>query len=221
VTRVVIIGAGGHGREVAEIMRHQIQVGEKLQLLGFIDENSALHGHYVDGLPVLGNWSWFTRSDSPEVAVICAVGTPSICQRFVQHALALGLPFVSAISPLAVISPRAHVGQGVAVFPGAVINTGAFLDDHCIVNVGATVSHDTRVGRYCNINPGAHLAGSISVGEGCYVGMGSNIIQGRSVGMWTVIGAGAVVIRELPAYVTAVGVPAVIIKTHQGDIHGR
>lgn len=221
MTPVVIIGAGGHGREVAEILRHQIHAGETLQLLGFIDENSALLGQSIDGLPVLGNWSWFTRGGRPEVAVICAVGTPSVCQRFVQRAVDLGLPFVSAISPLAAISPRAHVGQGVTIFPRVVINTGAFLGDHCIVNVAATVSHDAHVGRYCNINPGAHLAGSVTVGEGCYVGMGSNIIQGCSVGIWTVLGAGAVVIRDLPAHVTAVGVPADIIKTRTEETHGQ
>ena len=105
------------------------------------------------------------------------------------------------------------------MFPHAIANTGSSLGDHCIVNVGATISHDTNVGRYVNINPGAHLAGNVSVGEGSYIGMGAKVIQGRSIGKWTVVGAGAVVTTDLPANVTAVGVPAKVIKTREEGWH--
>jgi dTDP-4-amino-4,6-dideoxygalactose transaminase/acetyltransferase-like isoleucine patch superfamily enzyme len=133
--------------------------------------------------------------------------------------MALGLTFVSAISPLAHISPSARIGQGITVFPHVVVNTGAHLDNYCILNVDATVSHDTKVGRYSNINPGVHLAGNVTVGEGCYIGMGANVIQGRSIGSWTVVGAGAVVTQDLPGNVTAVGVPAAVIKKGRDDMN--
>ena len=74
---------------------------------------------------------------------------------------------------------------------------------------------------FCNINPGAHLAGNVTVGEGCYIGMGANIIQGISIGPWSIIGAGAVVVRDIPANVTAVGVPAKVIKTREEGWHER
>lgn len=213
--RVVIIGAGGHGREVADILRHQARAGMALEPLGFADENCDLHGKHLDGLPVLGDWTWFESADCRDVAVICAVGSPQICRRLAKRAREIGLSFANVISPLAQISPFARLGDGVTLFPNVIINTGVFIDSHSILNVGAVVSHDSNVGPYTNINPGARLAGNVTVGEGCYIGMGANVIQGISIGAWTVVGAGAVVIRDLPADVTAVGVPARIIKPNE------
>ena len=213
--RVVIIGAGGHGREVADIIRHQAQAGAPVEALGFADDNRDLHGQSLGGLPVLGDWTWFEGVDRQEVAVVCAVGSPQICRRLVERAHELGLSFASVISPLAHISNLARLGEGVTVFPNVIINTGAFIDSYSILNVAVTVSHDAKVGRYSNINPGVHLAGNVTIGEGCYIGMGTNVIQGRTVGAWSVVGAGAAVIRDLPGGVTAVGVPAEIIKRRE------
>jgi sugar O-acyltransferase (sialic acid O-acetyltransferase NeuD family) len=217
----VIIGAGGHGREVAEILRHQESQGGQLQAIGYIDERQETRGLQIDGLPVLGDWRWFQSEPEEDIAVICAVGSPCVARRLVQRALDLNLPFVNAISPLARISPLASIGRGVAVFPNVVVNTGARLGDYSILNVGASVSHDTQVGAYSNINPGVRLAGNVVIGEGCYLGMGSNIIQGISVGEWTTVGAGAAVIRDLPSHVTAVGVPAKVIKQEEGQRNAR
>ena len=126
---------------------------------------------------------------------------------------ALGLKFCSAISPLAHISPYAKLGTGIMVAAYSIINTGAVIGNHTIINVACTISHDTIVGSFCNINPGVHLAGEVRIGEGCYIGMGANVIQGVSIGPWTIVGAGAVVVGDLPANVTAVGVPAQVVKT--------
>ncbi len=216
--RVVIIGAGGHGREVADILRHQALAVGEIEPIGFTDDNRDLHGQELDGLPVLGDWSWFDGADRRDIAVVCAVGSPQVCRRLAERARGIGLSFASVISPLAHISPYARLGKGVTVFPNVVINTGAFIDSHSILNVGVVVSHDATVGPYSNINPGAQLAGSVTIGEGCYIGMGASVIQGRSIGAWSVVGAGAVVIRDLPANVTAVGVPAKIINDTRGRL---
>lgn len=210
--RVVIIGAGGHGRETAEILQHQAKVSGGPRPLGFIDDNIHLHGAEIGGLPVLGGWGWFDGVDRGDVAVICAVGSPKICKLLAERAQRIGLTFASAISPHSLISPTAHLGKGLTIFPNVVINTNAIVSDCVIFNVNVTVSHDTMVGQYSNINPAANLAGNVSVGEGCYVGMGAKVIQGISIGDWAVIGAGAVVIRDIPEKVTAVGVPAKVVK---------
>ncbi|MEW6125936.1 MAG: acetyltransferase [Acidobacteriota bacterium] len=213
--RIVIIGAGGHGREVADILRHQSQIQGQIDIVGFIDDNPALRGQLLDGVPVLGDWTWFEGVGRRDFAVITAVGNPLINQQLVERAHQLELKFVSAISPLAHLSSFARLGEGVTIFPHAVVNTNAFIASHVILNIGVSVSHDTQVGRYTNINPGAHLAGNVTVGEGCYIGMGANIIQGRTIGDWSIVGAGATVIADLPERVTAVGVPARIIKTRE------
>jgi sugar O-acyltransferase (sialic acid O-acetyltransferase NeuD family) len=219
--KVVIIGAGGHGREVADILRHQSQATGEIEPFGFVDENHDLRGRKIDRLPVLGNWSWFETADRTDLAVVCAVGSPQICRRLVERARSIGLRFASVISPLAHISSFARLGEGVTIFPGVIINTGASVDSYSILNVGVVVSHDSRVGAYSNINPGARLAGNVTIGEGCYIGMGANVIQGRTIGPWSVVGAGAVAIYDIPSNVTAVGVPARVIKTREDRSHDR
>lgn len=210
--RVVIIGAGGHAREVAEIMRHQSQTRSELTVLGFVVEDLGLIEGDTHGIPVLGDWSWLEAVDQRDLAVICAVGAPEARKRIVERADSMGLSFVNAISPSAYLSPDAKIGRGVMIFPKTVVSTHSFIGDHAIINTGATISHDTRVGRYGTISPGVHVAGNVSLGEGCYLGIGSSVIHRISVGDWSVIGAGAAVTRDIPDNVTAVGVPAKVIK---------
>lgn len=215
--RVVIVGAGGHGREVAEILLNQRACGGGPEVLGFIDDNRSLHGSQLDNLPVLGDWSWFDQNDHHGTGVICAVGTPAVCKKLVGRARQFGCDFVNAISPRAHISPLATIEEGVTIFPGVVVNTGSHIGSHSILNLACTVSHDSKIGPYCNVNPGVHLAGNVTIGEGCYIGMGANVIQGRNVGAWTIVGAGSVIIRDLPSRVTAVGVPARSIKAVESE----
>ena len=209
---MVIIGAGAHGREVAEILRQQAQHGDESLPLGFVDDDLSLRGRVIDELPVLGDWSWFEGVDRSEIAVICASGFSETRRQMVERAQARELSFANAISQMAYVSPRARIGQGVVLCQNSAICRGAFVGDHAIINVGAIVSHDTEVGPYATLNPGVNLAGNVTIGEGCYLGIGCSVIQGIRIGAWTIVGAGATVIRDLPAGVTAVGVPAKIIK---------
>ena len=221
MSKVVIIGAGGHASEVLGILLTCRANGDDIAPLGFIDENPDTHGQALDGFPVLGDFRWFEGVGHGEVEVICAVGTPQVCRKQACQAQALGLRFASAISPRSCISPHARIGQGVMIFPNVIVNTGAVIGDHVILNIAVTVSHDTVVGDFCNINPGAHLAGNVTVGEGCYIGMGANVIQGVTIGPWSIVGAGAVVVGDVPANVTAVGVPAKVIKRREEGWHER
>ncbi len=210
---VVIVGAGGHGRETAEILRHQADSGAGFELLGFVDDNPKLQGATVLGLRVLGGSPWLQQHRA-DVAAVVALGHPKLNRQVTARAADLGIDFVSAVSPAARIAASARLGRGVIVFPGVVISTDVVIDDFVTVNVAASISHDSRVGRHSNLNPGARLAGNVRVGAGCYIGMGAHVIQDRVIGDGAVVGAGAAVIRDIPADATAVGVPARVIKTH-------
>ena len=210
--RVVIIGAGGHAREVADIFRHQAQQGENVTLVGFVVDDPDAHEKTTNGVPILGDWSWFEKADRSQLVVICAIGLPHVRRQLVWRAISRDLKFTSAISPLAYVSPDAGIGEGVMIFPFSFASAGSSIEDHAVINVGATVSHDTRVGSFATLSPGVHLAGNVSVGEGSYLGIGASVIHGVSIGKWSTIGAGAAVVRELPDNVTALGVPAKVTK---------
>jgi len=212
---LVIYGAGGHGREIADIVRHNIIQGEKLKLIGFIDDDQALHGKYIDDLLVLGGYDWLKVNYQENLNVICAMGWPYITRKIVSKLSSINLLFLNISSPLSFISNSTKIGNGVTIFPQVFISNNVVLEDYSTVNVGATVSHDTIIGRYSIINPGAHLAGNINVGEGCIIGMGANIKQGLSIGPWAIIGAGAAVVKDIPPNATAVGVPARVIKKRE------
>jgi sugar O-acyltransferase (sialic acid O-acetyltransferase NeuD family) len=210
--RVVIIGAGAHGREVAEIIRHQSHKDPELLALGFVDDDPRLRHQIIDDLPVLGDLTWFEGVDRDEVSVICGSGFSEIRKKMVIRAQSLGLSFINAISPWAYTSPNSRIGEGVVMYPNSIASRGTSIGDHALINLGAIVSHDTTVGSYGTINPGVNLAGNVTLGEGCYLGAGCSVIQGINIGAWAVVGAGAAVIRDLPESVTAVGVPAKIIE---------
>jgi acetyltransferase-like isoleucine patch superfamily enzyme len=193
--QVVIIGAGVHGREILEILRHQAQTQSDLQALGLIDDDTKLKGQTIDGAPVLGTWDWFEGVDRREVKVICASGFSEIRKRMADRAVGIGLRFANAISPVSYVSANAVIGEGVVIYQNG------------------------KLGAYATLNPGVNLAGDISIGEGCYLGIGCSVIQGINIGAWTTIGAGAAVVSHVPANVTAVGVPDRVIKTREKGWH--
>jgi len=207
--RVLIIGAGGHGRETADLLR---QRPGDFCIEGFIDDDPATHGSEVEGYRVLGDSSVLEATDPDRFSIACGIGFPQVRRRVIERVEALGFSVVGVISPLAYVSPSAKIGPGVAIWPFASIGPGADIGDHAMVYHSAFVAHESSVGRYSIVCPGAQIAGNVHVGEEAWVGLNSAIIQGRTVGERAVIGAGAAVTRDIPAGSTAAGVPAKVIK---------
>jgi sugar O-acyltransferase (sialic acid O-acetyltransferase NeuD family) len=207
---IVVYGAGGHGREAMEILRSGGAGDDRPA--GFLDDDPARHGQTLSGLPVLGGADWLRSADPKSTRVLVAAGTPRVARALTDRVRALGFPLARAISPLAFVSREAEIGDGALVFPFASIHTGARLGVGVTLNVGASASHDAVVGDFSNLNPGARLAGFARVGSDCYIGMGAQILPKVRVGDRAIVGAGAAVVEDLPADVTAVGVPARVVK---------
>jgi len=206
----IIVGAGGHGKVVLDILR----AGGKYKPVGFIDADPRLANTRVGDLPVFGAIHLLGRLKTQHKikAAIIAIGDNRARAGYVSNLVDLGLDLVNAVHPAASVSASARLGKNVVVAAGAVICTEAIIEDLSIINTSAVVDHECEVGRASHICPGALLAGRVRIGSGCLIGMGAKVIQCLSVGDETTVGAGAVVLKDLPARVTAVGVPARVIR---------
>jgi acetyltransferase EpsM len=207
---LVILGAGGHGAEIAAYARAM-----SLPLAGAFDDGRPRGPwHLTTVLGSLKELPTFCRQHDA-VDYITAFGSNEVRRRIVKRVEALG---VSNLRPATVRHSSAWTGEPVRIGPGcllapsSLVTTRATIGAHCILNVKASISHDCNVRDFCNLKPGATVAGDVRLGEGCYIGAGAVVLEKRTVGAWTVVGAGAVVTRDLPDGVTAAGVPARIIK---------
>lgn len=209
-TVLVIIGAGGHGAEVAAYAQDM-----GLPLAGAFDDGKAAGPwHVTTLLGRLDSLADFCAGHA-QVEYITAFGSNGTRRLMVRRIEEMK---ITNLSPAVLrhstswAGASVTVGAGTLLAPNTLATTRARIGAHCILNVKASVSHDCIVEDYCNINPGATLCGDVHLGEGCYVGAGAVVIEKRTIGAWTVVGAGAVVTQDLPPGVTAVGVPARIIK---------
>lgn len=150
----------------------------------------------------------------PEVAVIIAIGSPTVKRKLAKkiEALVPNVHFETLIHPTAHVTPRVKLGKGTVVSAGSILTTDITVGDHVAINLDCTVGHDAVLHDYVTVNPSVNISGNATIGEGTDLGTSSAVIQGVSVGEWSIIGAGTVVNKDVPANVTAVGVPAKVIK---------
>lgn len=211
MTRVLIIGAGGHAQVIADAILSVARSGGGLTLGGFVDDNAALHGQQLLGFPVLGASEQVDLIEHD--AIVVGIGDNGTRARLFERFTRQRKQFVSVIHPRAIVAADVQLGAGCVVFAGAVINTGSIIGTNVIVNTGATIDHHARIGQHVHIAPGVHLGGAVTVGDGAFIGIGSSVIPNHSIGVWATVGAGSTVIHDLPGRIIAVGTPARIIKT--------
>ena len=207
--KIVIVGAGGHGRVVLDILRNNHQ----FEVVGFLDTNQSLHHQFRDGVEILGDLSLTSRFDDLGIgAAVVAIGDNRVRRNYCERLEISGVSLVSAIHPSANIANNAHIGKNVVIAAGATVCTHVVIEDSAILNTGSIVDHESTIHNSAHICPGVKLAGHVRIRESAFVGIGATIIQGITIGESAVVGAGAVVLQEVPAFTTVVGVPAHIVK---------
>ncbi|NLW44485.1 MAG: acetyltransferase [Syntrophomonadaceae bacterium] len=213
---LVIIGAGGLGREVAWLVADINRQGREWDFVGFVDD--GVQGTSPEGYPVLGTLDYFLKLPSHPWAVVAIADSEArkaITQRLHSH----GINIATLIHPSVSMSDFVQIEAGSIICSGAVITTNVILGKATIVNPKCFIGHDTVLGDFVSLMPATNLAGEVKVGEGCYFGLNSCVINRTKIGKWSIIGAGATVINDIPDYSVAVGVPARVIK--QRDMEAK
>jgi len=206
---VVIIGAGGFGREVAWLIEDINKIKPQWNIRGFVDENLDLKGKLIDGYKVLGDIEWLKDQD---LYAVCAIGDPIVKKNIVNRLKGSRIKYPVLIHPNVIKSNSVEIGEGSIICAGNILTVNIKIGKHVIINLDCTIGHDAEIKDYSTILPSVNISGYVIVEQCVSIGTGSAIIQGIKIGSNTVIGAGAVVVKDLPANCTAVGIPAKPIK---------
>ena len=195
--KIVILGAGGHGRVVAEIA--QLSGYTEICFLDDNTENELCHisGKISDYTKYLDDYDFFV-----------AIGNNEIRKRMYEELFNVKAGIATLIHPNSVISKDVKIGKGSAVMAGAIINTNVVIGNGSIINTSSSVDHDCKIGNYTHISVGAHVAGTVEIGECVFVGAGVTIINDIKICNDCLIGAGAVVVKNIDKQGKYKGVPA-------------
>lgn len=205
--KIVIVGAGGFGREVAWLIERINAVSPSWDLIGFVDDDPSRSA--VGDYKVLGTVDWLSKYVEEPLAVAVAIGSSAVRRNVCHRLLGNGsLSFPNLIDPTVISSDRVKMGCGSIICASTILTVDIVLGDFCIINLDCTVGHDARLDDYVTLYPSVNVSGATRLFECVEMGTGSQIIQMLSVGEETIVGAGAVVAKSLPARCTAVGVPA-------------
>lgn len=204
--KVIIVGAGGHAKVIADII---LQNGE-YEIAGLIDRKSV-KGFW--NIPVIGDDTELSeiRKRGIKYAFI-ALGANQLRRKLSELVKNEGFQLINVISRHAVISNRVSLATGIAIMPGAIINADTRIGEGGIINTNASIDHEGCLESYVHIAPGCSISGKVKIGENSFIGTGSRIIDGITIGADVVAGAGSVIIKDVESACTIVGVPAKKIK---------
>jgi sugar O-acyltransferase (sialic acid O-acetyltransferase NeuD family) len=204
--RIIIVGAGGHGAVVADILLRMRAAGLPIDPVACVDDGRKEGGCLLSVPFVAGGMAALDRIHHD--AVIVAIGANSTRRRIVEALRRAGETLASAVHPSSILASDVVIGPGTVVCAGVVLNPGARIGSGAIVNTQSSVDHHCVIGDYVHVAPGSHLGGGVVVGDGTLLGIGSTVLPGKRIGSHVVVGAGSVVTADLPSGVLAYGLPA-------------
>jgi sugar O-acyltransferase (sialic acid O-acetyltransferase NeuD family) len=204
--RVLILGAGGFGRELYHWLLQHPDSGRAWEVAGFLDDRPDALAGFDFPVGIVSAVKAYTPG--ADDLLVCAIGQPKVKRPLCEELRRRGARFLTFVHPSVVLGGRVELGEGVVLCPGVVITSCIRLDDLVMVNCCSSVGHDVRIGAYSTLCGHCDITGNCVLGESVFVGSGASLIPGVQVGDAAVVGAGSVVIRAVRAGASVFGNPA-------------
>lgn len=206
MNKLLIIGAGGFGREIAWLVRDVH--GDAVSPI-FAVERAYLDAPYADGIPIIA----MDEVPADVHHYVVAVGEPALRRRLSAECDARGMLPATLVHPGVLRSSRIDIGPGSVICAGTILTTGIRIGRHVQINLACTVGHDVDIGDFTTISPGVHISGNVCIKHDAFLGTGANLINGTAgnpltIGAGAVVAAGACVTRDVPDGSMVAGVPA-------------
>ncbi len=206
--KIIIVGAGGFGRELLQWIKDINKVNPTWEILGFIDDNlNALDGVEVD-YKVIGTIKDWEPKEDEEFAL--ALGSPALKRKIVALLKGKGAKFATVIHPQAILTDFAKYGEGFIMFPGAKLSVNSEVGDF-VTLLATFIGHDTYVGDYSVISGGCNIVRNVKIGEDVFLAAGVAIAQDLTIGDGAYLGLGSVVLKDVAPGVKVFGNPARVI----------
>ena len=207
---IVIVGAGGVGRETSLIIQQINELESTWNLIGFIDDNKNSWGNVINGYPVIGGMDYLEKL-SLDTYVVVAIANYEVKRKIVNR-INNKFKFATIIHPKVYIHDYINIGEGTLIYEGAILTTNIKVGNHVIISPKCGIGHDSIIKDYVSLLWNVNVSGNDIIEEGVMMGSASTVIQGKRIGKGSTVGAGAVVIDNIDSYSTVVGVPAKVIK---------
>ncbi|MCI7766298.1 acetyltransferase [Helicobacter sp.] len=201
MVRFAIVGAGGHGRVIADII---LACGGEI---AFVVDDSP-QGKILANKNAISPKEFLMLGLQKEIKITLAIGNCQARRAFFEVFKQQGFEIPSLIHSSAIISKSAKISEACVVMPNVVVNAESMIETGVILNTGCVVEHDCKVGEFSHLAPKSALCGGVRIGKDSHIGAGSVVIEGRSVGDGCMIGAGSVVINDIQSFKKVVGNPA-------------
>ena len=210
MNNLIIVGAGGFGREVYSWLRDRINhcvgsEGEGFQLKGFLSNNPNDLNDFKISIGILGDPDEYVPEQDDQF--VLAIGNIADRKRIVMGMKDRGARFFTLIHPTAVVADSAVLGDGVVICPFAVVSANVILGDFTMLNFYASCGHDAHIGNFCVLSPYATVNGFSILEDEVFLGTHTTVIAEKRVGFRAKVSANSVVTRDTPAHNLVVGVP--------------